>query len=199
MNLLEKRQDAAHTLVVPYDATPEMVNQAYVRRLSQRFQLQNIDIDSYSRGNEKLYDARVRMSEPDDKQWRAQLRLMVTTQIDKMTDVLMIMMSNLRRNSKSVLSQVLIDDLMVEIPKMRRKYNVFRSVCAYEICGLLGMMVYDHVDPHHSPFVSMAVYGSMFAGAIGIGMLRDSLDRSITKVSAWSKLLAYDDIFSKEK
>lgn len=197
MNLLEKRQDAANTLVVPYDATSETVNQAYVRRLTQRFQLQNIDKDSYMRGNEQLYDARVRMETPADKQWRAQLRLMATTKVDKMTDVLMVMVSMMRRNSKSMLNQMLIDDLMVEVPKMRRKYNAFRGVCAYEICASLGM--YDLIQYPHNPTVGMVVYGSMFVGAIGMGILRDSLQRSITKVSAWSKLLSYDNMFNKEK
>jgi len=199
MNLSEKRQDAANTLVVSYNATPEMVNNAYVNRLTQRFHLQNIDIDSYNRGNEQLYDARIRMSIPADKQWRAQLRLMATTQIDKMTDILMVMMSMIRRDSKSVMSQILIDDLMVEIPKMRRKYNAFRGICAYEIGGIWGMFIYHHTRTAHDPIVALMVYGSMFAGAITMGMLRNSLRRSSIKIAAWSKLLSYDNIFSKEK
>ncbi len=199
MNLLEKRQDAAHTLVVPYDATPEMVNQAYVRRLTQRFQLQNIDKDSYMRGNEQLYDARVRMATPANKQWCAQLRLMATTKVDKMTDILMVMISMMRRDTKSILCHVLIDDLMVEIQKMHRKYNVFRGICAYEIGGMLGMFTYDLANSHHSPVVGLVVYGSMFVGAIGIGLLRDSMQRSATKISLCSKLLSLDNMFCKEK
>ncbi len=199
MNLSEKRQDAAHTLVVPYDATPEMVNQAYIRRLTQRFRLQNIDKDSYMRGNEQLYDARVRMETPADKQWRAQLRLMATTKVDKMTDILIVLISMMRRDSKSGFTQILIDDLMVEIPKLRRKYNMFRGICAYEIGGALGMVAYDLIQYPHNPIVGMVVYGSMFVGALSMAFLRDSMQRSITKVSAWSKLLAYDNIFDKEK
>lgn len=199
MNLSEKRKDAANTLVVPYDATPEMVNQAYERRLTQRFHLQNIDKDSYMRGNEELYDARVRMNMTPNKQWIAQLRLMATSHSDKMIDILLVILDALRRDSKSTFSKILIDDLMVDIPKMHRKYSILRGVYTYEIGGLLSMMAYNNIKPQHDPIVPLVVYGSLLVGAFSIGFLKDSINRSLVKISAWSELLSYDRFFDKEK
>lgn len=202
MNLNEKRKDAAHTLVVPYDATPEMVNQAYERRLTKRFHLQNIDEQSFHRGNAELYDARIRMSLPNKKQWLAQLRLMATSSSDKMIDMLMVMLRVMQRDSKSNFNKMLIDELFIDIPKMQRKYNILRGVYAYEITGLLSMMVYNQVKPHHNPITGLIVYGSMLIGGFAIGFIQDSINRSATKISAWSKLLSYDKFFEsieKEK
>ncbi len=199
MNLIDKRKDAAHTLVVPYDATPDMVNQAYNRRLHQRFNLQNDDYDSYVRGIEGLYDARIRMKTSVDKQWAAQLRLMATSKIDKMLYALMAMLALARRDAQSLMSQVYINDLMKIVPQLRRKYNVFRGLVAYELAGLGGMMVYDRVSPDHGPIVPISVYGSMLIAGFAMGWIMDSMERDKTQITVLSKLLAFDKLFQNEK
>lgn len=199
MKLSEKRMDAAHTLVVPYDATPDMVNQAYEKRLRQRFGLQNEDRATYKRGLENLYDARVRMKTPANKQWIAQLRLMATSNVDKMLDALMAMLVLARRDSKTAHSQVLIDELMQIVPQMRRKYNLFRGVVAYELGGLGAMMAYNASVPNHGPIVPIITYGTMIIGGFVIGAMRDSLEQDKIKLAALTKLLSFDKMFQNEK
>lgn len=199
MNLIDKRKDAAHTLVVPYDATPDMVNQAYERRLQQRFGLQNEDKAAYARGIENLYDARIRMKTPANKQWIAQMRLMAVSNVDKMLDALMVMLVLARRDAKSTMSQIFIDDLMRIVPKLRRKYNLFRGVIAYELTGLGSMMVYNNVVPNHGHILPMIVYGSMIGGGFAMGMLMDSMNRDKIRIAALSKLLSFDKLFQNEK
>ncbi|MCM1441888.1 MAG: hypothetical protein NC131_22155, partial [Roseburia sp.] len=193
------RMDAAHTLVVPYDATPDMVNQAYERRLAQRFGLQNEDKASYVRGIENLYDARVRMKTPVNKQWRAQLRLMAVSNVDKMLDAMMTMLIMARRDSKSINSQVLVDELMQTVPQLRRRYNMFRGLIAYELTGLGAMMVYNNVVPNHGPIIPMVAYGTMILGGFAIGSLMDSMERDKIKIAALTKLLSFDKVFQNEK
>lgn len=199
MNLIDKRKDAAHTLVVPYDATPDMVNQAYERRMHQRFSLQNDDYDAYVRGIENLYDARIRMKISADNQWLAQLRLMATSRVDKMNYALMAVLKLARRDAKSPLSQVVIDDLIKTVPRLYRKYNILRGIVAYEFGGLGGMMVYDHVSPEHGPIVPMIAYGSMLVAAFAMAWVMDSIERDKTRIAAFSKLLSFDKLFQNEK
>lgn len=189
MTLSEKRWDAAKTLVVPYDATPDAVDAAYERRLTQRFGLQDMDLDSLVRGNEALYDARVRMRASEKMQWCAQLRLWATTQVDKIMNITMVRFQQLRREAKSELSQMFADDLISDQKKLCRKYNVLRAVSGYEIAGIGGMIIYNNVSQHPNPIVPIVGYGSLLAGAFTIGYLLDSMRRKTIEVGIDHALL----------
>lgn len=189
MNLSEMRHDAAKTLVVPYDATPDTVDAAYVRRLEQRFELQNTDLESMVRGNEALYDARVRMRLPENMQWCAALRLLVTSNVDKIMDSTMVRFRQLHREAKSEISQMLADDLISDQKKLYRKYNLFRAVLGYEIAGIWGTIIYNHISEHPNPIVPIVGCTSLLVGAFTVGFLMDSMHRKIRKIGIDNALL----------
>lgn len=177
MTLSEKRQDAASTLVVPYDATPDMVDAAYERRLEQRFGLANMDLESMVHGNEALYDARVRMRLPEKMQWYAALRLLVTTKVDKIMNITMVRFQQLRRAAQSEISQKLADDLISDHNKVCRKYNVFCAVLGYEIAGIWTPIVYGNVSQEPNPIVPIVIYGSTIIGGLVVAHLMGSMRR----------------------
>lgn len=203
MTLSEKRQDAAFTLSVPYDATPEAVEAAYVRRLEQRFGLQNTDLESLTRGNEALYDARVRMRLPEKLQWCAALRLLATTKVDKIMHITMVRFKQLHRNAKSAVCQTIADELISDQKKLCRKYNVFRAVLGYEIAGIWTPIIYNNVSQEPNPIVPMIVYGSTFIGAFIIAYLMDSMRKKTIDVGikhgVLQMMLPYDDLLQIQK
>ena len=175
MTLSEKRHDAACTLVVPYDATPDAVDAAYVRRLSQRFGLQNTDLESLIHGNEELYDARVRMRLPEKLQWCAALRLFATTKIDKSLNVMKVYFNQLRNQAKSEFCQFAADELISDQKKLCRKYNLFRAICGYEIGGIWGIVLYNNLSQEPNPIIPIVLSGSLLVGVFTTGYLMDSM------------------------
>ena len=201
MTLSEKRHDAACTLVVSYDATPNMVDAAYVRRLSQRFGLQNADFKSMIRGNEALYDARVRMRLPEKLQWCAALRLLATTSVDKTLNIMKVYFKQLRNQAKSEPCQTLADGLISDQKKLCRKYNVFRAICGYEIGGIWGTILYNNLSQEPNPIVPIVLNGSLLAGAFTLGYLMDSMRKKTTDIGIrlgfLQTLLPYEKDFQK--
>lgn len=169
LNLKEKRYDAANTLVVPYDATPDMVDTAYERRLRQRFELQNSDFQAFMRGNDALYDARVRMSLPESKQWLAQLRLLATGGAYKAHTTMLYLLKLWRGKFKSVLCQTMADGLISDAKKMYRRYKILRGIYIYDIAGLWGMFAYNRLATETNPVVPIIVCGStIIITAVGV-------------------------------
>lgn len=203
MTLSEKRQDAAFTLSVPYDATPEAVDAAYVRRLEQRFGLQNTDLESLVRGNEALYDARVRMRLPEKLQWCAALRLLATTKVDKIMNITMVRFKQLYRNAKSADCQTIANELISDQKKLCRKYNIFRAVAGYEIGGIWGVMIYNNVSQEPGWIIPTAIYGSLMVGAFTIGYLMDSMRNKAVAIGIkhgiLQMMLPYDDLLQIQK
>ncbi|MDE6250436.1 MAG: hypothetical protein K2M34_02265 [Alphaproteobacteria bacterium] len=201
MTLSEKRHDAASTLVVPYDATPDMVDAAYVRRLSQRFGLQNADLKSLTRGNEALYDARVRMRLPEKLQWCAALRLLATTSVDKALNIMKVYFKQLRNQAKSEPCQTLADGLISDQKKLCRKYNVFRAICGYEIGGIWGIIIYNRISQEPDWIIPAVIGGSLVVGVVTLGYLMDSMRNKTIDIGVGlgllQTLLPYEKDFQK--
>lgn len=185
-NLTEKRHDAAQTLVVPYDATTDAVDAAYERRLSQRFELKNTDFSAFLRGNDALYDAHVRMRLPEDKQWLAQFRLLMTGHIDKSYAVLLYLFKHLRdKKYKSKMCRTMADELISDTKKLHCRYKVLNGICYYDIAAVWGQFAYCRLATEPNPIVSIAVLGSIFTLTMfGMPVVKHLMSEKIRDLAA---------------
>lgn len=191
MNRIEIRTSAAQMLALPVDASPDAVPAAYENRLKQFIDFDRGDMELLSRKTRKLYDAYVIMSQPQSRQWRAQAKLALTSETYKLYQITQAMLKIYRQNLKGPLAVWLLDDVGRILAQLYRRLAALRAMLVYELTGLGAMAVYDRVVPEHGQVVPMVVYGTMFAVAVGIGCVMDSIDKKKRELKQISWLLGF--------
>lgn len=168
-NAAERRMNAAHTLVVPYDADARTVRNAYRGRLVQRMELQNDDQESFTAGLMQLYDAKTIMSYPAGQQWRASIKLAFTTPMDRLvhnyveyTDALL----HDNQQPFDELSTDILRHLNSEFKKIGTRYNVLKASLV-TFLGDLGAMLAPHLLQSDGSPVYYIVTGTVAAVAAG--------------------------------
>ena len=184
----EKRRHAAATLVVSDKATPKMVTDAYKRRLKQYWDFNDSDPQLFLRKTKELYDAYVLMSHAPNKQYIAQAKLAMRGEVYKIYQTILAQMSILRGMTDDSVAKILWDDIAKHIEQLYRRYRLFRALCIYELSGLGGMFVFDHIKPEHDLWIPMAVYGSMLVAGFALGFVMDSIDKKKNQIISLTTL-----------
>lgn len=179
-----QRADAAYNLVVPYDAKPSVVQDAYERRVMQHYNFSGADQESYLCGFDRLYDDKTRMSYPTNCQWLANLKLSATPKSHKAYKNFKTILQVQHREEQDIVAKKILSMYISEFSKLYRKYNALHATLVYELTGLGGMMIYNSVQPNPNMIVSLSVYGSMIAVGIAMGLLMDSVEKSKTNIEA---------------
>ncbi len=188
MKISEDRQNVAHILVVPYDATPEIVNQAYRRRLEQRMGVDDIDDRSFLRGNIDLYDAKSMMQYPPSRQWYGYLKTKYTPTCYKNMDLMLDMLDIIRNKNSDIVNDVLLRQIVSKTQKLKRKYNLFHATLGYELAGL-GGIVYNCVNQNHNTIVPLVLYSSMLAAAVVMAYTKGSINKTFRDLSVWMNMV----------
>lgn len=143
---VEQRANAAHMLVVPYDATPDVAHAAYRRRLVSRLDMQNDDADSLNTFMNQIHDANVIMSYPAGQHWRAKLKLTFATAADKMIkNYVEYTNAKLDEDAEEEydLGSILVLDLLNhEFKKMGTTYKVLKTSIGFQLVPF-GAMVWN--------------------------------------------------------
>lgn len=188
----EKRRDAAFTLSVPYDATPDMVAAAYNRRLSQRLPLNFTDDETLLRGNIELYDAKVRMQYSPSQQWRANLKLGMQSDNDKIHDVLMDNMYCIIRKVSDMqlpLHSIIFTEIAKASHKLYQKYKLSCNLLKYNLTVLGGMFVYNQTDHTNNIIIPMAAYGSILVATVVFAWTQDAQHKHLRDIHFWQRAL----------
>lgn len=135
MTDLDKRNDAANLLCISRDATPETVNQAYMTRFEQMLNFDTLRTES----ERQLYDARLRMLHPENRQWLATLKLLLIGKNVKDNHSFQTLLKIIRSNVKDSGVEFLLDEVGYLAEKLSRKVNLIKILCAYEIVATLGV------------------------------------------------------------
>lgn len=171
MNNQEKRHEAAHLLVVPYNATRPQVDAAYEQRMRQYINIEhNNDPELNIRKATALYEAHVLMSYKPSHQWIAQLKLKTTSELTKMLQLLYLkckILSELNgATTKWILNEIM--ELSHRIEKCHKTLRTLTAICSTSIgtyvisCGLA---------PHDSTYAFLAkacLLGATNASLLGI-------------------------------
>lgn len=184
----EKRRNAAATLVVPDNATPEMVADAYKHRLKQYLDFSDSDPQLFLRKINELYDAHVLMSHAPNKQYIAHAKLKMRGDFYKMYQTILAQVSVLRSVTDDSTAKILLDSIAKQTEQLCRRYRLFRALCMYELSGLGGMFVFDRVKPEHDLWIPMAVYGSMLVAGLALGFVMDSMDKKKNQIMGLTTL-----------
>ncbi len=176
------RSDAAHMLALSVDATPDMAAPAYEHRLKQFMDFKS-DNDLYLKKVSKLYDARVIMSYPQNQQWRAQLKLKLTSDVKRTYETIMGMLRIMRNSTDAAYVHWYVDEIQRLLKQLKRYHDTMRALCVGELVGLWGMMIFQHTHPEHNPIIPMAVYGSMLVGAFGIGYCMHATEKKKARMN----------------
>lgn len=178
MNKTEKRAAAAQMLALPVNASPDAVAAAYENRLKQFMDFERGGAEFFSHKVRKLYDARVIMSHPQSRQWRAQAKLALTSETYKLYQTTLAMLKIYRQNlNNGPLALWVLDDMGRILRQLYRRLFALRALGMYELTGLAAMFIYDRAVPEHGPVVPLVVYGSMIIAAVGMGCVMASMDK----------------------
>lgn len=188
----EKRRDAAFTLCVPYDATPDMVDAAYNRRLTQRLGINFTDSELFLRGDLDLYNAKVRMQYSPSQQWRANLKLGMQSNTDKTYHVLMDNLSCIIRKVSDMqmpLHEMAFKQIAKHSNKLYKKYKLSCNLLKYNLTVLGGMFVYNQTDHTDNIIIPMAAYGSILVATVVFAWTRDAQQKHLKDINFWQDAL----------
>ncbi len=172
----EKRLDAAHMLGISATATPEMVDDAYMRRLGQFMDFKCAS-EMFSKKSLNLYDAHVRMSYPPHHQVRAEWKLLTTSQSYKLYHTGVAMFRHIQNSGYDTVTNIMTDRCIDLLGQIYTRTKILRGTLVYNLTGLGGMMIYDIASPDHGPMAGMAVYGSMIVSFIIMACAMSSCDK----------------------
>lgn len=179
MNKKHTRNDAAQMLGISPSATPAEVDAAYMRRLQQFLDFDNGERNLRFNKDVKLYNARVIMSRPENKQWISRLELALTSETVKTFETIIATLQVMKNITDGPVYHALLDELSRLIQKLHKQYRVLKGSITYILGMLVAKMIYDRIYSisEQDMWVNLGVYGSMMIAAFAMGFAMDAMDK----------------------